>query len=67
MVAEGAAGAPATAKNSSTITTDNAIGIAVLSGTGTSTGINTGTINVTTGTGVYAAGTNAGFNGLVEQ
>ncbi|WP_302428180.1 autotransporter-associated N-terminal domain-containing protein [Fusobacterium varium] len=63
MVAEGAAAATATAKNSSTITTDNAIGIAVLSGTGTSTGINTGTINVTTGTGVYAAGTNAGFNG----
>ncbi|RGY57786.1 autotransporter-associated N-terminal domain-containing protein, partial [Fusobacterium ulcerans] len=63
MVAEGTASATAVVKNSLTITADNSVGMAVLSGTGTSTGINAGTINATTGTGVYVKGANAGFNG----
>ncbi|WP_462424807.1 autotransporter-associated N-terminal domain-containing protein [Fusobacterium sp. THCT13E1] len=63
MVAEGSASAIATVKNNSTITADNAVGMVALTGTGTSIGINAGTINVTTGTGVYVEGANAGFNG----
>ncbi|BBA49921.1 putative autotransporter [Fusobacterium varium] len=63
MVAEGSVSAIATVKNSSTITADDAVGMVALTGTGTSIGINTGTINVTTGTGVYVEGTNAEFNG----
>ncbi|AVQ28937.1 autotransporter-associated N-terminal domain-containing protein [Fusobacterium ulcerans] len=63
MVAEGTASATAVVKNSLTITADNSVGMAVLSGTGTSTGINAGTINATTGTGVYVKGANTGFNG----
>ena len=63
MVAKGTASATAVVKNSLTITADNSVGMAVLSGTGTSTGINAGTINATTGTGVYVEGANAGFNG----
>ena len=63
MVAKGTASATAVVKNSLTITADNSVGMAVLSGVGTSTGINAGTINATTGTGVYVKGANAGFNG----
>ncbi len=63
MVAEGSASSTATVKNSSTIIAANSVGMVALSGTGTSIGINSGTINVTTGTGVFVKGTNAQFNG----
>ena len=63
MVAEGSASSTATVKNSSTIIAANSVGMVALSGTGTSIGINSGTINVTTGTGVFVKETNAQFNG----